>query len=547
MRRELLIIILVSLLPFIFIFTTPLFFYTQDGWTHLARGGAFYKALLDGQLPVRWVGDLNYGYGMPLFDFVFQLPYMVMSLFIFIGLGLVTSLKITALISFLFSGIFMYLFAQEFFKDQKKALLVTLFYQFFPFRLVEIFVRGSIGEMFAFTFLPLVLYGIVLFINKPRISALIYTAFGTAGMVLSHLATGSVFLLIAGVFILLFSDTIKKAAANILAILLGLGVSAYYLIPALADHKYTYGSLFAKDLYAANFVPFTHFFIPNILNSPSLRMGDVPISIGLFHTIALLVGCWLLFHFRKFAPFDRKLITYCLVIAAVSFFIMEPPSRFLWQHVPLFEQFQFPWRFLGAVGFATSLLSIYFLNIPFFKKKTVFITLLILVTITTAWYWHPQLGFRNIKEADYWNYPLDTTYFGETNLIWSAGPASSYPKSRVEVIDGKASISNIQKKSNLHTYLIDAKTSAKIVDHNQFYPGWKVLVDGQSVPIQFQDQLHRGEITYAVPAGQHNIRVVFSETILRLITDIVSIASVLFIFILLFFRRITNVLLKKIK
>lgn len=537
MKNKIFLIILVSLLPFIFTFSTSQFLYTQDGWSHLARGGAFYKALLDGQMPVRWAGDLNYGYGMPLFDFVFHMPYLVMTPFIFLGFGLVNALKITTLVSFVFSGIFMYLFAREFFKDEKKALLVAIFYQFFPFRLVEMFVRGSIGEMFAFTFLPLILYGTALFINKSTLRALVYIALGTAGMVLSHLATGSVFLAISGVFILLFSESIKKAFVALCAMAAGLGLSAYYWIPAIVDHKYTYGSLFAKDLYAAHFVPFLNFFIPNFFNDQSLRIGDVPIQVGLFHSIGFLIACWALFVLRKVKSIDKKIIVFCLVIIFLAFFIMQPVSLFIWQNVPLFEQFQFPWRFLGAVGFATSILAIYFLSIPLFKKRAVIVVLLIAVVGTTAWYWYPQLGFRTIREADYWNYPLDTTYFGETNLVWSAGGAKAYPKERVEVIGGNATVSKIQKKSNAHSYTIDAKESSRIVDHTQFYPGWKVLVDGQSVPIQFQDPSYRGEITYTIPGGRHAIQVLFGETKIRMIADVVSIVSLLFIIGLLTIKK----------
>jgi hypothetical protein len=546
MNRGLLTIILVSLLPFIFIFSNLSFFYTQDGWTHLARGGAFYKAMLDGQIPVRWVGDLNYGYGMPLFNFVFQFPYMVMSLFIFLGLGLVGSLKATTLVSFLFSGIFMYLFAWEFFKDKNKALIVSIFYQFFPFRLVEMFVRGSIGEMYAFTFLPLVLYGAALFMNTSSLRALIFIALGTAGMLLSHLATGAVFLAISGVFILLFIEKIKKIAVSLSAMILGLGLSAYYWIPAFADHKYTYGSLFAKDLYAANFVPFFNFFIPNFLNTPGLRMGDVPISVGLFHTAAVIIALFLLLVVRKIKNVDKKIIIFCISIIAGALFIMQPVSRFIWENVPLFEQFQFPWRFLGSVGFATSLLAIYFLRIPLLKRKFFISGLLILVVGTTGWYWYPQLGFRTIHEADYWNYPLDTTYFGETNLIWSAGGATAFPKERVEVIGGEARVANIEKKSNKHTYTINAKGESRIIDHTQFFPGWKVFVDGQSVPIQFQDPSHRGEITYTVPSGSHNIQVIFGETKLRMIADVISIISFVFIGLLLVFRKFSNKFLKRV-
>src|SRR5213076_3108008 len=96
-------------------------FHTHDGYPHLARIPAYMKALKDGEFPVRWAGDLNYGYGMPLFNFYYQLPYFIASGLLFFGLGLVNSFKISISLSFLLSGIFMFAFAKEFFQDNKKA------------------------------------------------------------------------------------------------------------------------------------------------------------------------------------------------------------------------------------------------------------------------------------------------------------------------------------------------------------------------------------------------------------------------------------------
>ena len=156
------LILILSLVPFIGVFTTSLLPHTHDGFVHLARIGAYFKALEDGQIPVRWAGDLNYGYGLPLFNFIYQVPYFISSIFIFLGLGLVNAFKVTLVLSFLLSGIFMFGFSLSFFKDLKKALLVTLFYQFMPFRLIEILVRGSFGEVYTYAFFPLVLWGITL-------------------------------------------------------------------------------------------------------------------------------------------------------------------------------------------------------------------------------------------------------------------------------------------------------------------------------------------------------------------------------------------------
>ena len=52
----------------------------------------------------------------------------------------------------------------------------------------------------------------------------------------------------------------------------------------------------------------------------------------------------------------------------------------------------------------------------------------ILIIASTVFYWKPAEGFDKVNEEYYWNFPLNTTYYGETDVIWSAGAFKKYPK-----------------------------------------------------------------------------------------------------------------------
>src|SRR5690348_1138562 len=139
-HQFLLVVFFTSLLPFIPFFITNDLLHTHDGLVHLPRLAAYFKALSEGNFPVRFAGYLNYGYGLPLFNFIYQTPYLVGSAFLLLGFSLVNAFKFSLLLSFILSGIFMYLFGTEYFEDQKKGFLMCIFYQFTPFRLVELMV-----------------------------------------------------------------------------------------------------------------------------------------------------------------------------------------------------------------------------------------------------------------------------------------------------------------------------------------------------------------------------------------------------------------------
>lgn len=526
--KEFILIILLSLLPLLSIFITGDLPHTHDGAVHLSRMAAYFKALADGHILPRWAGDLNFGYGLPLFNFIYHTPYLISSIFLSLGVSLVMTFKLVISISYLLAGIFMYLFAKEFFRNDKTAFFVAVFYQFAPFRLVELLMRGSYGELYTYTFLPLTLFGLTKFFSDQRVKWLLLTAVSSALLILSHNSISLMFFGILVIFIIFFSPNKRISLFCYLALFFGLLLSAFYWMPALAEHRYTYGDLFMKDLYKTHFPPMYQFFIPNLLNDTRLQTGGIPVQIGFFHILAIAASVLV----------RKKLAVFCIVITGIAIFFMTELSLPLWERISFLRQFQFSWRLLALVNVATALSAASLLQLSYFKKKWLYPVIIILVIISTLFYWHPAEGFDNITdENQFWNYPLNTTYFGETDVIWSAGPAKTFPPSPVEVIDGVAVIQNYTKKTQIHSYTAIVEKDAKFVDHTQYFPGWRVYVDTVKVPIQFQDVNWRGEITYTAPKGRHEIKVAFEQTPVRLAADILSVSTLTALVFFAFFAQ----------
>lgn len=533
--RDCLLILIISFLPFISIFTTNLSPHTQDGLVHLARMAAYFKTLRDGEFPVRWAGYLNYGYGMPLFNFIYQLPYFISSFLIFLGTSLVNSYKIVLTVSFLLSGIFAYLFAKELFGDRKKIWIFTLFYQFAPFRLVELLVRGDIGEIYTYTFLPLVCYGLLRLSKKQSLGNITLVSLATALLVLSHNSISLCFFAVACGFVFITTFNKKSLLYSFGSLIFGLFLSMFYWLPALAEHKYTFGDLFMKSLYLQHFANIQLFFIPNFFNSPGLRIGGVPVQIGLFHILAIFVALGILFT-KKIQVQEKKVFLFAFLLILISFFFMQPISRIVWMHVSLLRQFQFPWRFVSVIVFATALLSVSFVD--FFVEKIELMLLLVLVVFSTISFWQPTYGWDKVNEKYYWNYPLTSTYYGETDVIWTQGEAKSFPKSPVAFAAGKGEISNFWRNSYEQTFIVDAKDASTVVSYTEYFPGWKVYVNNQQVPIQFQDENYRGQITFPVQKGKSTVKVIFGETLVRLFSDIVSLLSMISLLLIVLYKRI---------
>ncbi len=71
----------------------PGFFPIHDD-TQVARVFEMSKSLKDGMFPVRWVSDLGYGYGYPIFNFYAPLAYYVGALFQLVGFNALAATKI---------------------------------------------------------------------------------------------------------------------------------------------------------------------------------------------------------------------------------------------------------------------------------------------------------------------------------------------------------------------------------------------------------------------------------------------------------------------
>lgn len=252
-----------------------------------------------------------------------------------------------------------------------------------------------------------------------------------------------------------------------------------------------------------------------------MQTGGIAVSFGLVQVAALIIGVVMLMRNRIRDTKEQKTVLFTLILTLTAFFFMQPVSKVFWAGIPILRMFQFPWRLLNIAVFSLALLG----GTVLVRKKTtirVFLIIVLTAVLSVSVYFRPPLGTDKIDEAYYWNYPLNTTYFGETDVIWSAGPAGAYPDSRFDVIGGKGSIVDPVKKGTLHTFTVRAETDVHVVDRTQYFPGWRVYVDGQKTPIEFQDQNWRGLITFRVPSGTHSIRVSWEESLVRRIAEAVT-------------------------
>ncbi len=498
---------------------TPGLLITHDGDVLVARIAAYSKAFTDWHIPPRWAGDLNYGYGAPVFIFFYPLLGYLGALFHGIGFSYMHAYTLLAAVSFIGCGASFFLWLRSRI-DAKGAAIGAIFYALSPYHFLNLYVRGDIGELMALAIAPLVLWAI-------EKSAVILGSIVYALLILSH--HGIAFLLTPAFVVYAF---VQKR--SILPFVLGLGLSSYFWLAALGERGYTAAERLFGSFYQNHFLDgATLIWSPWGFGDRVRAIGGLAPQIGPVHTLVFIFAVCVLWKVRAL----RKELFFWLGVLCVSLFFLLPISVVVWEHVSLLRSMGFPWRFIGVVHIAiAAVIGIALTTKPMQKFMYLFFLLLFLMSIPLI----DAVG-SIVKDDSYWEaYPGSTSFHGEATTVWTAGDPFAYPQKPIEIIDGAATVSAIERKTQRHEFVVAAKTSAKIVDNTTYFPGWQVFVNGKKTPIEFQDPNYRGLITFSVPAGISSVEVKFTESPVRLLSDIISLATLFGIIIWIVVKAFTR-------
>ena len=500
--------------------------------TQPARVFALSQELKRGIFPVRLVSLLGYGYGYPIFNFYAPLPYYLGALLYLSGLDLIIAAKMMFIIGSLLAGIFMYILVQSQ-AGPAVAIASSLFYLYAPYHAVNMYVRGAVGEYYAYAFLPLLFFGIA-GIFKKGFKFLFAGALGLAAIILSHNILGliTVYFLFLTLVILLILFFYKKISVRVLIsfiiiILLGISLSSFFILPAVFEKDYT----LVNSLTAGGSNYRNHFVsIVQLWDSPwgfggsvSGLMDGLSFKIGKFHILASLLALFLL----QKRQFYFSLTVF--VIFLLSVFMMTEESSFIYSLLPYFNFIQYPWRFLNFVVFSIPLLLISLNNIQNRLIKTLLIFFLASAVVLIN---HKYFSVQYI-------YPLtENDYLSSRELQFKiSGISDEYlppdlvpPKIENEIakdlIQGeKVKLAILENETRYKSLNFFVDREVQVKTNIAFFPGWQASVDNKKIPIDKED----GFVTVNLPAGRHKLEFNFKNTPVRTVSNTISFLSLILI------------------
>ncbi len=544
-----LIVIVPAILPF---FQSTLF-KTHD-FTHVTRLVELDKTVREGGIPPRWSKNLGFGYGMPLFSFYAPLPYYLGVGFHALGLSYINAVKLLFILSFYFSFMAMYYFARQFWRPIAAYVSAFLF-MYAPYRAVDVYARGALGELYGLLALMVLLSAISHYCLSKKKIELLFVAISTAALLLSHnlmAFVGIPFAVLFGVFLLLVNRPLKIVEIVRLAIgfIWGLGISAYFIVPAILEKQYTSVDQLTtgEGTYSQHFV-----YLKQFLFSPWGYGGSISgpndgmtFQVGKV-TFLVLFGALIMLVVRKNQPkkCSRAIGWFALSTFCLSLFLMTFHSHWLWRVIPGLSYLQFPWRFLTIAMIASSWLGGFVVDcLKRFRTSVTWIVAVILVglaLITTLPMFVSDPSLNPSENI----YPTNELYIKtemskvipdyihpqlahlvlskEKDIIPSDGRFSVFS-------DGLFQLVVLSDKSQ--SFKVQIKTDQPLIFRvNIFdFPGWELMVNGEKVTHTVNNQLPTMSIPI-VPVGTNTfiIEGILKETPLRFACDWVSVLSLVLV------------------
>ena len=518
-----------------------------------------------GILYPRWAGLAHFGYGEARFLFY---PPFSWTLGAAIGALLPWGTVPGAYcwLAIMLAGVAMYRLAREWLQPAD-ALFAAAFYAVNPYHLVIIYWRSAYAELLAAALLPLVLL-CLLRLQEPAaqepagsdplpptfrptlyLSMVLAAAWLTnaPAAVMIHYSTAGLALLMAAreAFRNGIGEQSRRARVTrplvrtAIAILLGAGLAAFYLVPAIYEQRW----VDISQVMAPGVRPQDNFLFTRTGDPDHNRFNFLISTVALAEVALLALVLW----FSRPSKTNRRereredtqgniaaLSPWRLLATwgAVTALLLCSVSQFFWQHLPKFRFVQLPFRWLLCMNAALAVL----LTMAS-KRWTVRILAyaVLLATVVIA-------GFR--IQPPWWDTSDDlqemsdavrdgTGYEGTDEYVPTGADAYDLKKDLPRVSDeaGATLATRMLAWGPTEKHFVVHSAAAQDLTLRLFsYPAWQVVVNGHPVPTEKTESTRL--IVVPVAAGDNDIHIYFRRTKDRLVGKSVALLSVIFFVVL---------------
>lgn len=551
-----LLALLVALLPALTPLIAPGMPGTDDGAQHLLRIIALDRLGETGVPFARWLPDLAFGYGMPVFNYYPPLVYLPAEVAHRLGAGYVASFELTAGLCLVASAVAMFALARALF-GLVASLAAALVYAYLPYQLVDLYVRGALAESAAFAWMPLLCWCLLRLRADPRRRWAIGLTVSLAGLVLTHAITA---LILAPALAALAAALVptprsgptvsrRAFAMRVLrAAVVGVSLAAWSWLPALLERDLvqlsagpgagaTVGT-FDVEAESAFQQGLAYDYGVTTVAEPGLQ--PVWAKLGLVQLLISLVGVAAMFGARGLR---RRVLAWAALMAAGAWALQSAAAAPLYTYVPLASLVQFAWRLLMLVGLGSALLAAGVVAVAPRRPGAFLAAGLIGLSMWTAVvgllpsFTFPEERFLSAEapvRAELAGAGLGTTPLGEF-IPTSTGLSNADELRRAVLGDDPIADADAERPPVAYrieqldwtSLAINMRVAVpqpdRLLVHQFAFPGWQARVDGVAAPLAPGGRL--ALLAVDLPTGVHDVELRFGWTEPRLAGVAVSMVA----------------------
>ena len=555
--------------------------WSADGLLHFHRLAQLHRSLRHGILFPRWVPDMGFGFGFPLFNYYAPLSYYLAEPLHLAGLSIQSALLAAFVLATLAACVGAYLCGRDLFGPQA-GFVAAIAFVYAPYNLYNVVHRGALAEAWGLAWLPFAFWALRRLALRGHRADLALSCLFYAALLLTHniLALISTPLLILYAAVLWGLHGRGRQRAFLLggALALGLGLATFFWAPALFEKEYVQiHQLYAlADLdYHNNFTNLGQLLTAPQPVDPALINPPIPLSFGWPQLALALIA---LYNLRRFPGREARFHLALLGLGLLALTaMMLPCSIGVWDGLPLLRFVQFPWRFLGPAGLFLAILAGAGASrlpgpdrirlpscregaggnllgrgsashLPPSRGGTGGVWLPIILTLVTifAFTWlfphfyppQPEPTPLSLIAFEQDTGALGTTSAGDYLPIWvqrlppaeslipayeEAGPDPVIPRLDPACLPAGAQIVEARYDLTKASLLLDVPSPFTATFNWYFFPGWLGWLDGQ--PLELRPTGEHGLIGAAVPPGRHRLTIRFGDTPLRRLATLASALS----------------------
>ncbi|WP_321385631.1 hypothetical protein [uncultured Enterococcus sp.] len=522
------VLLLFSLLTVFPYFLNNFIYHQDDIFFHRTRLESYYEAVKQLDFFPRVFSGMgeNYGYAADLFyPSILTLPFAVFRL---LGMSFVTSFFLYQFLLSLTTAVIAYKVMKMITGSTYQGLFFSIFYTTATYRLIDQSIRGALGETMAFCFLPLIVYAIYRIVYDEKDSWL-PLAVGMSLLIASHLITAFYTTIFIAMFLFTHINLLNKGKffSFLKAGVASTFLSAWFLLPYLEQtlqltFNFTKAKLWLIGL---------DFTLADLLGNSLSNIGKT--SEALKPNFGLLILCviiYALLNYKKLKDSEKRLTiaTVALIIASTNlFFWASFQNTFL-------SVIQFEWRLLIFVTLFGGILATKLLFQQVKKpEKAIFLFSAFLIFVLTYSFNVQTMEISASKNSyvvtneNYTEFQQGEIGHGREYLVKDTD-TSTYFQNSTPKIDNTVYLSHSTQQHSYKTsdYQIELLNDAVVQLPKFFYIGYTVFVDDKRMTNYEKD----GLLTVDIPAGSHDVKVVYSGTTIQQVSVWLSLLTAVGLF-----------------